>query len=223
MENGEKKSEENDAEFLQELNSLTNQIKTDEEIQEDFKLKQKSEKEKEQKKEPEIKENNNNINENPFNGAFNMMNSNNLNLFDFDNGDLLFESLNSISSKMNQINTLFKNTLNNNKTNGAEDINKANGMEQGSEILMEQIMEFLIQSDLLKHTISNMKKTIEDSFENNKNNLKSEEINKYEEAISTANNILDEINKVNFDKKKILDSLQKLQQISNDIDGMLGI
>ena len=196
MENGEKKSEENDAEFLQELNSLTNQIKTDEEIQEDFKLKQKSEKEKEQKKEPEIKENTNNINENPFNGAFNMMNSNNLNLFDFDNGDLLFEPLN---------------------------FNKANGMEQGSEILMEQIMEFLIQSDLLKHTISNMKKTIEDSFENNKNNLKSEEINKYEEAISTANNILDEINKVNFDKKKILDSLQKLQQISNDIDGMLGI
>ena len=44
MENGEKKSEENDAEFLQELNSLTNQIKTDEEIQEDFKSKQKSDK-----------------------------------------------------------------------------------------------------------------------------------------------------------------------------------
>ena len=113
---------------------------------------------------------------------------------------------------------------NTNKTYAAKVLKEQSDLfDKEIEILIEQIMEFLIQSDLLKHTISNMKKTIEDSFENNKNNLKSEEINKYEEAISTANNILDEINKVNFDKKKILDSLQKLQQISNDIDGMLGI
>ena len=40
MENSDQKSEELDPEFLQELNTFTEQLKTDEEIQKDIKSKQ---------------------------------------------------------------------------------------------------------------------------------------------------------------------------------------
>ena len=194
LENGEIKTEEKDEEFLQELQSLTNQLKTDEEIQQDFKTKQKLKKEKEQKKEIEEKQNSNenNKSENPFNEAFNLMNSNGQNFFDINSGDLMVDSLN-------------------------------NGLDEKQNHFMEEILDFLIQSDLLKDTVLNMKKSIDDSFKKNKNNLKLEENKKYEEAILSANIILNELNKVHPNRGKILDSLNKLQQISNDIDNMSNV
>ena len=212
-------SEEKDEEFLHELQSLTNQLKTDEEIQQDFKSQQKL------KKEIDEKQNNNenSKNENPFNEAFNLMNSNGQNFFDFNSGNLMVDSLNTLTSKMYQFNSLLINTINHEKSNGKDDNQNENDLDEKQTHLMEEILDFLIQGNLLKDTVLKMKKSIDDSFEKNKNNLKSEENKKYEEAALSANNILNEISKIHPDKGKILDSLKQLQQISNDIDNMLKV
>ena len=220
MDNLEPKSEELDQEFLQELNTLTKQLKTDEEIQKDIKSKQNLNKIDKEKTKQENK-----INENPFQEAFDKMNSNNQNSFGFENGDLMFESLNSLNSTMNQFNSLLNNTINssNNNTEGEKNIQNQNEMNEKQNHILEEILDFLIQSNLLKDTILNMKKSIEDSKEKNKNDLKPEEDKKYQEALLNSNNILDEINKIHPDKEKIMDSLQQLQKISNDIDCILKI
>ena len=218
MENSEQKSEELDPEFLQELNTFTEQLKTDEEIQKDIKSKQIQNNNEQNKIKSEQKEN-----ENPFQEAFNIMNSNNKNSFGFENGDLMYESLNSLNSTMNQFNSLLNNTLNANNNNEGEKNNDKNEINEKQNHILEEILDFLIQSNLLKDTILNMKKSIEDSKEKNKNNLKPEEIQKYEEASLDANNILNEVNKIHPDKGKILDCLQHLQKISNDIDCILKI
>ena len=220
MDNLEPKSEELDPEFLQELNTLTKQLKTDEEIQKDIKSKQNLSKIDKEKIKQENK-----INENPFQEAFDKMNSNNQNSFGFENGDLMFESLNSLNSTMNQFNSLLNNTINssNNNTEGEKNIQNQNEINEKQNHILEEILDFLIQSNLLKDTILNMKKSIEDSKEKNKNDLKPEEDKKYQEALLNSNNILDEINKIHPDKEKIMDSLQKLQKISNDIDCILKI
>ena len=203
MDNLEPKSEELDQEFLQELNTLTKQLKTDEEIQKDIKSKQNLNKIDKEKIKQE-----NNINENPFQEAFDKMNSNNQNSFGFENGDLMFESLNSLNSTMNQFNSLLNNTINssNNNTEGEKNIQNQNEINEKQNHILEEILDFLIQSNLLKDTILNMKKSIEDSKEKNKNNLKPEEDKKYQEALLNSNNILDEINKIHPDKEKIMDS-----------------
>ena len=220
MDNLEPKSEELDQEFLQELNTLTKQLKTDEEIQKDIKSKQNLSKIDKEKTKQENK-----INENPFQEAFDKMNSNNQNSFGFENGDVMFESLNSLNSTMNQFNSLLNNTINssNNNTEGEKNIQNQNEINEKQNHILEEILDFLIQSNLLKDTILNMKKSIEDSKEKNKNNLKPEEDKKYQEALLNSNNILDEINKIHPDKEKIMDSLQQLQKISNDIDCILKI
>ena len=220
MDNLEPKSEELDPEFLQELNTLTKQLKTDEEIQKDIKSKQNLSKIDKEKIKQENK-----INENPFQEAFDKMNSNNQNSFGFENGDLMFESLNSLNSTMNQFNSLLNNTINssNNNTEGEKNIQNQNEINEKQNNILEEILDFLIQSNLLKDTILNMKKSIEDSKEKNKNDLKPEEDKKYQEALLNSNNILDEINKIHPDKEKIMDSLQQLQKISNDIDCILKI
>ena len=219
MENSEQKSEELDPEFLQELNTFTEKLKTDEEIQKDIKSKQIQNNKEQKKIKLEQKEN-----ENPFQEAFNIMNSNNQNSFGFENGDLMFESLNSLNNTMNQFNSLLNNTLNKNDNNNKDDKNNdKNEINEKQNNILEEILDFLIQSNLLKDTILNMKKSIEDSKEKSKNNLKPEEIQKYEEASLDANNILEEVNKIHPDKGKIMDCLQNLQKISNDIDCILKI
>ena len=219
MENSEQKSEELDPEFLQELNTFTEKLKTDEEIQKDIKSKQIQNNKEQKKIKLEQKEN-----ENPFQEAFNIMNSNNQNSFGFENGDLMFESLNSLNNTMNQFNSLLNNTLNKNDNNNKDDKNNdKNEINEKQNNILEEILDFLIQSNLLKDTILNMKKSIEDSKEKNKNNLKPEEMQKYEEASLDANNILEEVNKIHPDKGKIMDCLQNLQKISNDIDCILKI
>ena len=220
MENSEQKSEELDPEFLQELNTFTEKLKTDEEIQKDIKSKQIQNNKEQKKIKSEQKEN-----ENPFQEAFNIMNSNNQNSFGFENGDLMFESLNSLNNTMNQFNSLLNNTLNKNDNNNNKDDknNDKNEINEKQNNILEEILDFLIQSNLLKDTILNMKKSIEDSKEKNKNNLKPEEMKKYEEASLDANNILEEVNKIHPDKGKIMDCLQHLQKISNDIDCILKI
>ena len=151
------------------------------------------------------------------------MNSKGQNFFDFNSGNILVDSLNTLSSKMYQFNSLLINTINHDKSNGEEDNKNENALDEKQTHLMEEILDFLIQGNLLKDTVLNMKKSIDDSFEKSKNNLKSEENKKYEEAALSANNILNEISKIHPDKGKILDSLKQLQQISNDIDNMLKV
>ena len=216
MENENPSSEDMDPEFLKELNSLTKQLKTDEEIQKDLK----KNKESSDKKENEIKENI--INQNPFNEAFDKMNLNNF--YNNENNDLIFESLDNLNSQVNQFNFLLNKSIdlnkNNNKDKETENKNEINEKQNN---LLKEILDFLIQSNLLKDTILNMKKLVEESFEKNKNKLKPEEKNKYEEVLINTNIIINEVDKLNPDRDKIMDSLEKLQQISNDIDYTLPI
>ena len=216
MENENPSSEDMDPEFLKELNSLTKQLKTDEEIQKDLK----KNKESSDIKENEIKENN--INQNPFNEAFDKMNLNNF--YNNENNDLIFESLDNLNSQVNQFNFLLNKSIdlnkNNNKDKETENKNEINEKQNN---LLKEILDFLIQSNLLKDTILNMKKLVEESFEKNKNKLKPEEKNKYEEVLINTNIIINEVDKLNPDRDKIMDSLEKLQQISNDIDYTLPI
>ena len=216
MENENPSSEDMDPEFLKELNSLTKQLKTDEEIQKDLK----KNKESSDKKENEIKENI--IDQNPFNEAFDKMNLNNF--YNNENNDLIFESLDNLNSQVNQFNFLLNKSIdlnkNNNKDKETENKNEINEKQNN---LLKEILDFLIQSNLLKDTILNMKKLVEESFEKNKNKLKPEEKNKYEEVLINTNIIINEVDKLNPDRDKIMDSLEKLQQISNDIDYTLPI
>ena len=217
----ESKIEEMDPEFLQELNTLTNQLKTDEEIKNELKSKQTSNNLKEKEK-INSENTDKNLNINPFQEALNMMNSYNKNLFTIDNNDSMIESLNELNSTMNKFNSLLNNTINMN--NNIEENNLDNNkIDEKQNDILKEILDFLIQSNLLKDTVLNMKKEIDKSLEKNKNILKPEENKKYEEALLNANNILIEINKINPDKNKILDSLQQLQKISNDIDCILKI
>ena len=247
--NYESKIDEIDSDFLKELNQLSKQLKTDDEIINDYKVshppkyeeksknseKSKNEKETKNDSKPNLDNNNNiniinnnineiniflnnnNINENPFKEAYNLMNSKENNIFNLDENNLMFESLDSLNSKVKEFNSILFKTF---QQNGSTD----NGvMDEKENNVLGKILDFLIQSDLLKGTISNMKKSIEESLEKNKNNLKKEEIEKYQEALLNANNILNEMNNINPDKNKIMDSLQKLQQISNDVDSILFI
>ena len=211
MENENPSSEDMDPEFLKELNSLTKQLKTDEEIQKDLKKNKESSDKKE-----------NNINQNPFNEAFDKMNLNNF--YNNENNDLIFESLDNLNSQVNQFNFLLNKSIdlnkNNNKDKETENKNEINEKQNN---LLKEILDFLIQSNLLKDTILNMKKLVEESFEKNKNKLKPEEKNKYEEVLINTNIIINEVDKLNPDRDKIMDSLEKLQQISNDIDYTLPI
>ena len=217
----ESKIEEMDPEFLQELNTLTNQLKTDEEIKNELKSKQTSNNLKEKEK-INSENTDKNLNINPFQEALNMMNSYNKNLFTIDNNDSMIESLNELNSTMNKFNSLLNNTINMN--NNIEENNLDNNkIDEKQNDILKEILDFLIQSNLLKDTVLNMKKEIDKSLEKNKNILKPEENKKYEEALLNANNILIEINIINPDKNKILDSLQQLQKISNDIDCILKI
>ena len=211
MENENPSSEDMDPEFLKELNSLTKQLKTDEEIQKDLKKNKESSDKKE-----------NNINQNPFNEAFDKMNL--TNFYNNENNDLIFESLDNLNSQVNQFNFLLNKSIdlnkNNNKDKETENKNEINEKQNN---LLKEILDFLIQSNLLKDTILNMKKLVEESFEKNKNKLKPEEKNKYEEVLINTNIIINEVDKLNPDRDKIMDSLEKLQQISNDIDYTLPI
>lgn len=251
MEKNEIKKEENieemDSDFLKELNQLSKQLKTDDEIINDYKTKNSIKNEDKEGKNENISINkndsesninnnldneinnlnkllnNNNINENPFQEAYNAMNSKGN--FNFDENELIMEPLNSLYSQIYQFNSILNKTINTDNINIQKDsngniINENEILEKENNVLGE-ILDFLIQSNLIKDTILNMRKSIENSLEKNKNNLKKEEKEKYQEALQSADKIINETNKVNPDKNKIMDSLQQLQQISNDIDSIL--
>jgi hypothetical protein len=252
--------EEMDSDFLKELNQLSKQLKTDEEIINEYKSKSNqsqvpksidnnnnnnnnntnskddNNKKYESNKNNNINynvinnsdindlfQNNKNGNDNPFNEAFNIMNSKENNFFNLEENNLMFEALNSFSSNLNQFNSILNkaidindnNDSNNNKSNN--DIND----DKIEEKLMSEIFDFLIQSDMLKNTILNMRNSIEKSFKKNENDLKKDEKEKYNEALLNADNILNELNKIYPDKNIIMDSIQKLKKISNDIDSIL--
>ena len=222
-----------DSDFMKELNQVSKQLKTDEEIIYGYKsgyskqsydyYNTKTENESEQNMIYDSNEDinnlnlieliiNQNINDNPFKEAYNIMNlkENNFNL---NNNDLIFESLDILNANVHQFNDILYKIvdLNDNPQKKKNDKN--------SKILGE-ILNFLIQSNLLKNTIHKIKKSIEESFEKNKNNLKKEEDKKYQEALINAETIIKEINKLDPDKSKIMDCLFKLQKISNDIDSI---
>ena len=221
-----------DSGFLEELNQLSKNLKTDDEIMYDYKSdKSKLSCEDDNTiKENELGKNiindsnkernelnfsdlliNQNTNDNPFKGAYNIMNSNE-NKFSFNYNDLMFESLDILNNNILQFNDIL------NKIVNLNDISKEKNDKYS--IILGEILNFLIQSNLLKGTILNMKISIEESFEKNKNNLKKEEKEKYQEALMNAETIINEINKINPDKNLIMDCLFKLQKISNNIDSI---
>ena len=253
MENGDNKNqikqepkiEEMDEEFLKELNQLSKQLKTDDEIINDYKLKNSIETEQknitntENNIKPtenggnynnninintninEMSDNNElfkdkNININPFQEAYDLLNEKQ-NIFNLEENNLMLESLDSLNSTITQFNSILNKAIgmnNNSKANGAE----KNGINEKENEILVKILDFLLQGGMLKDTILIMKKNIEDSLQKNKNNLTKDENEKYKEALLNADNIINEINKIHPDKDKIMDSIQKLQQISNDID-----
>ena len=253
MENGdnknqikqEPKTEEMDEEFLKELNQLSKQLKTDDEIINDYKLKNSIETEQknitntENNIKPtenggnynnniniitninEMSDTNelfkdNNININPFQEAYDLLNEKQ-NIFNLEENNLMLESLDSLNSTITQFNSILNKAIgmnNNSKANGAE----KNGINEKENEILVKILDFLLQGGMLKDTILIMKQNIEDSLQKNKNNLTKDENEKYKEALLNADNIINETNKIHPDKDKIMDSIQKLQQISNDID-----
>ena len=214
--NNEKTPEtkDNDLDFLNELNNLTNQIKTDEEIIKDLKKdsKTRSSQNSNQNKNSDKNNNTNSKNSNPFQEAYNIMNSKNSDFNLFNESNTFLESIENLHSQMNQMNNLLYKTLN------MECKNSENEINDNENNLMNEILDFLVDCDLLKNTISTMKKNIENSFNNSKNSLKDYEIEKYKEALVMADNILNETNKITPDKEIIVDNLTKLQQISNDVE-----
>ena len=218
--------EEMGPDFLKELNNITKQLKTDNEIMNDYKSKHQS------KLEPNnynISKDKNDIssNINQINDINNLNNDINLNdnLFKEDFNKLKendyyndfisqsFHSLESINTSLNKFNSILYQTQKITNTNG-----KVN--EKEDEILTN-ILDFLLESDLLKGTIINMKNEIKNSFENCINKLKQEEIEKYEEAIKNADFIINENNKNKPNKDIILDYLNKLHELSNSIESLL--
>lgn len=241
IENGKKEEiqlEQMDSDFLKQLSELSKQLKTDDEILNDYKEKKSLKEENNSKiiiKQNGAENNNNiinnidreleninelfnenNLNDNPFKEAYNIMNSKQ-NIFDLNENDLMLQSLDSINSQIFKMNSLLYNTIGKNEPNGIENKNEIKEKENN---ILGKILEFLLQSNLLKNTICNMKKSIEQSLEKNKNNLKKEENEKYQEAILNAEIIINEANKIQPDKDKVMDSLQKLQQIANCVDSI---
>jgi hypothetical protein len=221
-----------DSDFMKELNQVSKQLKTDEEIIYGYKPeyskqnyggdKTKTENKLEQNMIYDLNKDMNNLNliellinqntnDNPFKEAYNIMNLKENN-FSLNNNDLIFESLDILNANVHQFNDILYKIVD---LNG----NSKKKNDKNNNILGE-ILNFLIQSNLLKNTILNMKISIEESFEKNKNNLKKEENQKYQEALKNAETIIKEINKVDPDKSKIMDCLFKLQKISNDIDSI---
>ena len=161
----------------------------------------------------ELEQNINKINEqfnlinqsNPFIDAFNNNNNNNINEKDLSN------MFNDLELNLNGMNNLMENFLKGEKFSNENNINdnKENQIK-----MFEDVLDYLIQFDLLKETILNMKKAINEAFDKNKGNLNQNEINKYEESIKCADLILEEISKKNMNKQIIIDNLYNLQQIA---------
>ena len=218
-----------DDDFLKELNELSKKINKEPELKNNMNNKIDNEKlipklnlinnNKDNKNEnkqfieskKELEQNINKINEqltlinesNPFINAFN--NNNNITEKDLSN------MFNEIESNLNGMNNLMENFLKREKLSNEKDNNdnKENQMK-----MFEDVLDYLIQFDLLKETILNMKNAINEAFDKNKGNLNQNEINKYEESIKCADLILKEISKKNMNKQIIIDNLYNLQQIA---------
>ena len=223
----ESQTEEMDTDFLNELNNLSKQLKTDEEIMKDCKPEQPEKQDNNTSRDNNSSESNiiNNINNNIY--VFNNINLNeNLFIEDFNNlkqnnffGDFetqSLQSLNSINATISRLNSFLYQAQ-------KKDNKNVNDVSDKENKILSEILDFLLESDLLKSTISNMKKEIKNSFENCKNKLKKGEIEKYEEALQNADAILDEIDKKKPNKDKIMDCMSKFQEISNSIDSMINV
>ena len=204
-----------DSDFMKELNQVSKQLKTDEEIIYGYKPeyskqnyggdKTKTENKLEQNMIYDLNKDMNNLNliellinqntnDNPFKEAYNIMNLKENN-FSLNNNDLIFESLDILNANVHQFNDILYKIvdLNDNPQKKKNDKN--------SKILGE-ILNFLIQSNLLKNTILNMKISIEESFEKNKNNLKKEEIKQIENSIEKSKENENENNENENDNNK---------------------
>ncbi len=210
-----------DDDFLNELNALSQKIKKEPKLKENSDIitpiKNNIESKEDNKNlleaKKELENNINKINEqfkfmnesNPFIEAFNNNNNNNINEKDLSN---LF---NELELNLNGMNNIMEDFLK--KENLSNENNNTNGKDYEMK-MFENVLDYLIKFDLLKETILNMKKSINEAFEKNKETLNENEKNKYEESIKCANLILEEISKSNFDKQKIIDNLYNLQQIA---------
>jgi len=220
-----------DDDFLKELNELSKKLNKEPELKNNMNNKIEKEKlipnlinnieNKEKKNENKelieskkiLEQNINKINEqfnlinqsNPFIDAFNNNNNNNINEKDLSN------MFNDLELNLNGMNNLMENFLKGEKFSNENNINdnKENQIK-----MFEDVLDYLIQFDLLKETILNMKNAINEAFEKNKEKLNQNEINKYKESIKCADLILEEISKKNMNKQIIIDNLYNLQQIA---------
>ena len=211
-----------DDDFLNELNELSQKIKKEPKLKENSDIitpiKNNIESKEDNKNlleaKKELENNINKINEqfkfmnesNPFIEAFNNNNNNN-NINEKDLSNLF----NELELNLNGMNNIMEDFLK--KENLSNENNNTNGKDYEMK-MFENVLDYLIKFDLLKETILNMKKSINEAFEKNKETLNENEKNKYEESIKCANLILEEISKSNFDKQKIIDNLYNLQQIA---------
>ena len=86
--------------------------------------------------------------------------------------------------------------------------------EEQQKQICHDVLEVLLSSKVLSETILTMKKSILESLEKNKKTLKPDELEKYNKSLEYAENILSEAEKEKPNKEKIVDWLFELQKIS---------
>lgn len=88
--------------------------------------------------------------------------------------------------------------------------------------LFENLLDYLLKSDMLAEPLQQIKTSVESYINKNKEKLKTEELNKYEQLLSYVNTILGEIGKGSPDKALIIDIFYKLHELSDFDDDIMG-
>lgn len=158
--------------------------------------------------------NNENVNPESINNPFTETFSKMIN----ENNSLNFEEMNKIFSNFPGFDFPPQNSQNSH--NPTENISSPPNNEEVQKKICNDVLELLLSTNLLSETITNMKKTIQSSFTKNKETLTKEEIEKYNQSIEYADNILNESQKVHPNKEIIVDMLYHLQQIT-EIDSII--
>jgi len=140
---------------------------------------------------------------NLFGGMGNLGDDDNLNMENFNEGNItnimqLYEILSKLSEQKE-----------NNKNLSDEE------KEKELKILFENLLEFLLKSEMLAEPLSQIKNSVISYLDKNKDKLNSEEQEKYKSMLDYIDVINSEITKPNPNKPLIIDTFFKLHEISN--------
>jgi hypothetical protein len=159
----------------------------------------------------------NNVSNNPFVETFREMNENHMNN---NLSDLLKLFENSGDGKIPEgeagdIKNLYDilGKLSDNKEIHAEQPDKAK-----LESLFGDLLEFLLKSDMLAEPLSQIKNSVTNYLEKNKDKLIAEQEEKYKSMLTSIDTILSEIQKKEPNKALVIEIFYKLHELS-DIDG----